>query len=47
MTAIRMDANAASSLTDALWDRYQQTGDPATRAQLLDRYLGLVHHVAR
>ena len=47
MTAIRMEANAMSNLTDALWERYEQTGDPVARAQLLDRYLGLVHHVAR
>jgi RNA polymerase sigma factor for flagellar operon FliA len=35
------------TLTDALWQRYRATGDPAARTQLLDRYLGLVHHVAR
>lgn len=32
---------------DALWHRYRATGDPAARATLLARYLGLVHHVAR
>ncbi len=31
---------------NALWDRYRQTGDPEARTQLLDRYLGLVHHGA-
>ncbi len=31
---------------DALWDRYRHTGDPEARTQLLDRYLGLVHHGA-
>ncbi|HXE56686.1 MAG TPA: FliA/WhiG family RNA polymerase sigma factor [Gemmatimonadales bacterium] len=36
-----------STLTDALWQRYRTDGDPDARAQLLDRYLGLVHHVAR
>ena len=46
MTAIRGD-QAPAALTDALWTRYRSTGDPAARAQLLDRYLGLVHHVAR
>ncbi len=40
-------APSAASLTDALWLRYRATGDPAARSQLLDRYLGLVHHVAR
>lgn len=35
------------TMTDALWQRYRGTGDPAARTQLLDRYLGLVHHVAR
>jgi RNA polymerase sigma factor for flagellar operon FliA len=34
-------------LTDALWARYRATGCPEARAQLLGRYLGLVHHVAR
>lgn len=33
--------------TDALWRRYRGSGDPRARTQLLDRYLGLVHHVAR
>ncbi len=40
-------APATATLTDALWQRYRGTGDPAARTQLLDRYLGLVHHVAR
>jgi RNA polymerase sigma factor for flagellar operon FliA len=35
-----------TDLIDALWSRYRRTGDPQTRAQLLDRYLGLVHHSA-
>lgn len=35
------------TMTDALWQRYRGTGDPEARSQLLDRYLGLVHHVAR
>ncbi len=47
MTAIRMEHSAQASLTEALWDRYRATGDAQARAQLLDRYLGLVHHVAR
>jgi RNA polymerase sigma factor for flagellar operon FliA len=46
MTAIRPNQTPAT-LTDALWARYRSTGDQAARAQLLDRYLGLVHHVAR
>ena len=36
-----------TTMTDALWQRYRATGDPEARSQLLDRYLGLVHHVAR
>jgi RNA polymerase sigma factor FliA len=36
-----------AAVTDALWRRYRATGDPVARTQLLDRYLGLVHHVAR
>ena len=35
-----------TDLIDALWQRYRQTGDARARAQLLDRYLGLVHHSA-
>lgn len=35
-----------TDLIDALWTRYRRTGDPHARAQLLDRYLGLVHHSA-
>ncbi|HYC30821.1 MAG TPA: FliA/WhiG family RNA polymerase sigma factor [Gemmatimonadales bacterium] len=46
MTAIPM-SQAQATLTDALWARYRASGDPSARAQLLDRYLGLVHHVAR
>lgn len=38
---------APTTMTDALWQRYRATGDPEARTQLLDRYLGLVHHVAR
>lgn len=35
-----------TALTDALWQRYRADGDPDARSQLLDRYLGLVHHAA-
>ena len=35
-----------TDLIDALWSRYRTTGDSRARAQLLDRYLGLVHHSA-
>jgi RNA polymerase sigma factor for flagellar operon FliA len=35
-----------TDLIDALWARYRRTGDPHARTQLLDRYLGLVHHSA-
>jgi RNA polymerase sigma factor for flagellar operon FliA len=46
MTAIRSEQTPAT-LTDALWARYRSSGDETARTQLLDRYLGLVHHVAR
>src|SRR5438477_9499184 len=46
MTAIRTEGTPAN-LADALWARYRSTGDPEARAQLLERYLGLVYHVAR
>ena len=46
MTAIHSDQTPVN-LTGALWTRYRSTGDVVARAQLLDRYLGLVHHVAR
>jgi RNA polymerase sigma factor FliA len=46
MTAIRSERTPVG-LTDALWVRYRSTGDPEARAELLKRYLGLVHHVAR
>ena len=35
-----------TDLIDALWTRYRHSGDPVARTQLLDRYLGLVHHSA-
>lgn len=35
-----------TDLIDALWARYREKSDPIARAQLLDRYLGLVHHSA-
>jgi RNA polymerase sigma factor for flagellar operon FliA len=34
-------------MNDALWSRYRATGDADARAQLLNSYLGLVHHAAR
>ena len=33
--------------TDNLWHRYRVEHDAAARAELLERHLGLVHHVAR
>ncbi|MEZ4588847.1 MAG: FliA/WhiG family RNA polymerase sigma factor [Gemmatimonadales bacterium] len=36
-----------TSVTDALWQRYRSTNDADARSELLDRYLGLVHHCAR
>ncbi|MDX2191757.1 MAG: FliA/WhiG family RNA polymerase sigma factor [Gemmatimonadales bacterium] len=47
MTSTRMEHQAGANLTEALWDRYRDHGDMEARAALLDRYLGLVHHVAR
>jgi RNA polymerase sigma factor for flagellar operon FliA len=35
-----------TDLIEALWARYRRTADPQARTQLLDRYLGLVHHSA-
>ncbi len=35
-----------TDLIEALWAKYRRTGDPHARTQLLDRYLGLVHHSA-
>jgi RNA polymerase sigma factor for flagellar operon FliA len=37
----------APGLADALWARYRATGEAEARTQLLDLYLGLVHHSAR
>jgi RNA polymerase sigma factor for flagellar operon FliA len=34
-------------ITGVLWQRYVTERDPRTRDQLLDQYLGLVHHAAR
>lgn len=36
-----------TTVTDVLWERFSTTGDVDARSQLLDRYLGLVHHSAR
>lgn len=36
-----------STTTDALWARYREEGDTQARDQLVDRYIGLVHHAAR
>jgi RNA polymerase sigma factor for flagellar operon FliA len=33
--------------TEALWERFRTRCDPAARSELLDRYIGLVHHHAR
>jgi RNA polymerase sigma factor for flagellar operon FliA len=45
--ATASDAGVTALPTDVLWERYRESGDVAARAQLLDRYLGLVHHVVR
>jgi RNA polymerase sigma factor FliA len=45
--------NAATATTrngmmpGALWQCYRDTADPGARRQLLELYIGLVHHVAR
>ncbi len=36
-----------NELNDTLWTRYGRDGDPQARSELLDRYIGLVHHTAR
>jgi RNA polymerase sigma factor for flagellar operon FliA len=36
-----------TDLNEALWERYRVHGDSEARSQLLDRYIGLVHHAAR
>ena len=38
---------AVTNLTETLWDSYRGSQDMDARRQLLDRYLGLVHHTAR
>jgi RNA polymerase sigma factor for flagellar operon FliA len=38
---------AVPATTDALWRRFRAGGDPDARAELLERYIGLVHHHAR
>lgn len=43
----RKTKRAVASLTDTLWERYRARGDSRARSQLLDCYLGLVHHGAR
>ena len=35
-----------SRLNEVLWHRYRELGDLTARVQLLDSYLGLVHHTA-
>lgn len=36
-----------SKLVDSLWAHYKRSGDHRTRDQLIDQYIGLVHHSAR
>jgi RNA polymerase sigma factor for flagellar operon FliA len=40
-------ATGTATAVDTLWRRYRRSGDPDARAKLLERYIGLVHHVAR
>jgi len=48
MTSMKLEEQPTPhALTEALWDTYRADGCQKARAQLLDRYLGLVHHVAR
>ncbi len=46
MTTAISTLSSDVELTDALWVRYRTNGDAEARAQLLDRYVGLVYHVA-
>ncbi|HRP08679.1 MAG TPA: sigma-70 family RNA polymerase sigma factor [Gemmatimonadales bacterium] len=41
-----MTTTTATS-TDALWQRWRGKGDVEARRELLNRYIGLVHHAAR
>jgi RNA polymerase sigma factor for flagellar operon FliA len=36
-----------ATTTDALWQRYRATEDESARTELVNRYIGLVHHAAR
>ena len=36
-----------TTVAGSLWQDYRSKGDPMARARLLERHLGLVHHVAR
>ncbi len=47
MSPARAAASGGSRLAESLWGRYAATRDPEARVQLLDLYLGLVHHAAR
>ena len=40
-------ATRNGTLPGDLWQRYRDTADPDARRQLLELYIGLVHHVAR
>lgn len=46
MTAAISPISTDEVLTETLWERYRATGDADARVQLLDRYVGLVYHVA-
>jgi RNA polymerase sigma factor for flagellar operon FliA len=41
------ESRPATGLAESLWLRYGASRDPEVRVQLLDLYLGLVHHAAR
>ncbi len=47
MRSALRDAGTGSRLAESLWARYSACRDPEARVQLLDLYLGLVHHAAR
>ena len=47
MNAATATTTAHRALPAELWQRYRSTGDPGARRQLLELYIGLVHHVAR
>jgi RNA polymerase sigma factor for flagellar operon FliA len=44
---VTLQRGDVSASTPALWSRYRANGEPAVRRELIERYIGLVHHHAR